>query len=523
MPYIQPCLPDTDICQYPTFVSTRHLSVPNICQYPTFVSTQHLSVPNTCQYPTLVSTQHLLVTYIWWPVKKKGFTVWKKCSNERVKTLPDLNIQFDVFAILPKRVENRRRTSVALTTLAPLNNTNLIRRPVCLKHILFPYLPPFQSFLLTNFKRQLLQIDNSNGSSQGKSDSLFFQIFHLKRVGECLNSWGESLKKDSIMKHLNIIEGEQGEFHSNFTNSHNFSSMVTSDQNLSNAKWAKIFIKENKLTNENFLKNTAYKNLPRGKRKKAVYDQLRNKALKNKVVQIGPQTNKKQSSLLSISLILPVIFSEIILVTASYGFYRVIGFNNVEAILSALSVELFFMLLASQKSFVLRASRFLVLTYSVFTVSYYSIETDERVRGEKILNQKELRALDNLIDTNQRKYQELLGINGALLRDKAIYQKHERVTQGQKLLESKFEKNSIAIENTVSELTRLQEQKLNLSRRSHSNGFMEKLSLAGVKTFALIGFYFVIQVLTAICSPQIFNSIRNISFKKKRRKALSSS
>jgi len=452
--------------------------------------------------------------------KSRLIKPYKLQHNEKVKTLPNINIQFNEFAISTNWLQNRREGRIAPTILPPLNDTNLRRRPVCLKSILSPYLTAFQAFLSQEYLGKNLQKFKQYDSLEKVGDSFLCKTLASQSNNFHFFSSGESLKKEDAMKHLSIINNAGGEFHPNFTLDHQEEEGGLDYSTESNSKWAKVFIRKNRLTVDNFLNQAAYKNLPKGKRKRAVYDQLRNRRKKDQE-QLVKKPVGPRSRLFAFSLSLPILCTEIIILTASFGFYKTIGFSFVEAVLAALSVELFFMLLAGQRQFLMKVGRWLIFLYSVFTIAYFNINSDQNVRAISEKGRgEELKIVESLLHAHKSNHSELVRRNNSLLKDKSIYQKHEKITLSRKNLGAEFARLEKKISASLEEITRLNRRKIELSLAADPS-LTKKLEVAGVKTYSLIAFYFVAQLLTAICSTQVLEIFRNTKYKKKR-KVLSS-
>ena len=316
------------------------------------------------------------------------------------------------------------------------------------------------------------------------------------------------------MKHPSIIGGEQGEFHNDFTISHQNSASFTSENRISNAKWARDFIKANKITPHNLSKSVAYKNLPGGKKKKAVYDQLRN-SLKKEKEGMGLVTEKKEQRVgntFAFFLSIPVLCIEYVIVGASFCFYKELGFNNVESVSAALGTEMFYMLFSYMKGKGYRVVQFLIFIYSIFTVAYFNIISDpaNRARGEELASiERSIAQFNEEIDLGKKDHERFL-------KTVRIWQRHEKATVANNESKIQFKKFTKLRKEYLSKIDSLQKRKIEILK-NESPDFIEQLKSTSVKTRSLVFFYLVAQMCSAICMLLVTQVFKNKKHSRRKR------
>ena len=431
----------------------------------------------------------------------------------------------------------RRGFKELITSLNPLNTTNLIlqRRSECLLAILlvlnFKRHSIIQkiSVFLKNLIRPPLGLINNFSNFESICSTVERLLLNLSLVGPSVVKF-ESLHKDLKM-HNSDQQGSLIPQNSNLLKFISINSNHNQGKLTSNAQKAKDFILQHRLTKETIKHSAAFKDLdPR--LKQSIYFQLRkqeplsqNPGLANLPSITGHRAIAKKSktppSLKSASLLMiPTILAECLLLTFSYLFYLELGFSFGLACCAALCVELFFMLASGSKKMLLQTLRWIIFGYSAFTVSYSTYINDPNIKSAAKQSEQQMAHLEYQLEQQKQVANNLMQKQQALMADLAVYRQHNLVTRGRGVLSKEqdfiangIKENQLAITALISQIGDLKQAQI-----GHSVFAFANLKVVEMRTWVVIMFLALIQLLSSICTNEFANSYRNYQSKRKHKK-----
>jgi hypothetical protein len=277
------------------------------------------------------------------------------------------------------------------------------------------------------------------------------------------------------------------------------------------SEWAKLFIKNNQLTQSNLKNSSQFKNLNL-KQKQAIYYQLRKKTPKINKFSKSSKTKEVEKTGFNLALLsmIPVFFSEYLILTFSYLFYVGLGFSFEVACISALCVEFFYMLSSSSDRVQLKILRWVIFAYSAFTVCFATYSNDSQFKNYRNLQTKTIFELESQLLQQKKISKSLLKRETGLLADMEVYRKNEMITLGRSRLagekaqiHSAMSQNQNKTESLISKINL--EKKSQLSRGAFS---IDNLKLIEVKTWSVMAFLILIQLLSSICTNEFFKALR---------------
>lgn len=416
-----------------------------------------------------------------------------------------------------KKAKGQIRTNVS----DPSNNNNLNERSLCLQKILS--FPLFKiHYLSKSFfhlkKESLTQSKNSNRSTVEFLESID-ECNHLRVDFNYLHV--ECFKKDFEMR-INEYNNNSESVESNLLRL-NSTKLNKTQQNFRKnqtrkAQWARDFIKTQRLKRGECKKNSAFSSLTI-KEQQAIYYQLRRtNSIKCQKKSIQTSTTKKEipikSHKLAYLLVFQIIFSEFLTLKFSFVFYLSFGFDIVTSLIAALTVEIFFMIFGSSSIGKFKALGFLLFIYSMFTVSYSIFTQDESLIRENNQKREKISNTREKLSSLKRVNRALLGQQEALLKDMEVYRANELITKGRAnlapekaLLLQKITSNQNEISKTVQSLNEIQKNK---------NTRFKRLGNISPKTWALMAFLGLIQILSAISLREVSTYFASVSKKTRR-------
>lgn len=422
-------------------------------------------------------------------------------------------------------IENcyRRKSEELRPSPDLLNSTNLTWRPVCLSTILVfdfskiqQHFHQAEKFLFPENLSQFRQLKSflataKNFLSQGIEINFgLAQLYPAKFLERILNMRLTIVNGGEKGRTLSQIYPENKNLSRNYLSQKKFICEVIQKENISleNFKSHPIFSTLSK--NEKNLFRYHLKKLspsfetvtPVLKRKKA--------SQKRKGV-----VNFKVASL----LMLPVLFSEFIILTFSYLFYIDLGFKLPIALMAAFSVELFFMATSGSTRKFLQVLRWVIFAYSAFTVCYSTYANDPKIKALDSSKSQSLKGLEYQLAQKKKTSKALLKQQAGIFADMEIYRKNELVSKGrQNVAKEKAEvreaivKNNHEIVTLISGITQMK-----LSHANHSMFSKENLTLIELRSWCVMVFLALIQLLSSVCTNEFCHSLRDFQKKRKRK------
>ena len=216
-------------------------------------------------------------------------------------------------------------------------------------------------------------------------------------------------------------------------------------------------------------------------------------------------------------LMVPTFITEYITLTFACLFYLNLGFSISISILAALCVELFFMMASGSNKILLQSLRWVIFAYSAFTVCHSTYVSDPKIQLLKTSDNTNIKRLEFQLQKQIDLSKTLKRRQEGLFADMEIYRKNELITKGRaQLAEEKRQlarellQNDRKIEEISSKITALSSTQINRGIFSK-----ESLKLVEVRTWSVMIFLVLIQLLSSVCTNEFFHSYRN--YKRKRR------
>lgn len=399
---------------------------------------------------------------------------------------------------------------------SPLNNTNLYKRSVCLRKILFFSTKKIHRQLLSKInKNRLLTVNNSNFEWTYSSFKLLTS--QLMKNDHCLLDV-EFPKEDKTVE----TTGNKGTTTVELDNVLDFfqgHSTPTRQKRNNNGQLARDLIKKYRLTRENIKHSEDFKNFPRTIKKAIYYQFSKEEKADTKEKSKARPKKKKGSQPLSFHvaslLMIPVFSSEILILNFSYEYY---DFPLVFAILAAVTVELFFMITSGSPKAIIRFLRVPIYIFSIFTVCYSTYQNDHKIRDFSARSMDQINFLKQELEENKNRVSLLKTQLKGVFKDMEVYRANEMVTKGRRELASEKKDLNTQIKSTNDVIRSLREkialeENKNINRSAFSK---ENLGLVEVKTWAIMVFFMIIQFLSSLCT-QLFCESYRYKFKKKKR------
>ena len=352
---------------------------------------------------------------------------------------------------------------------------------------------------------------------------LNLQVAFFEQFEHVLN-----LVKGGQMSDLIYIEDFRPQTSKNFKKLQFFS---TKDQKTSKriyyTKWAKEFIQENNLKVQNFSKQPCFKLLNQKKQQAIRYQIRKQQTFSNsdkKILNSRFNFSKKGRGVLDIKLasflIVPTLITEYIVLTFSYLFYLNLGFSVSISILAALCVELFFMMASGSNKVLLQSLRWVIFAYSAFTVCHSTYVSDPKIQLLKSTDNTSLKHLEFQLQKQIDHSKTLKRRQEGLFADMEIYRKNELVTKGRaQLAKEKAQLSRELLQNEQKiELLSNKIAAINTTQINSSIFSKDSLKLVEVRTWSVMIFLVLIQLLSSVCTNEFFHSYRTFKRKRKTRK-----
>lgn len=426
--------------------------------------------------------------------------------------------------ILPENIEIEGPRNFDITRTFP--QLTLIGGQSCLEFILIRHSSKIYHHFLNHYAKSIQSFSVRCSQNLNFFKQKFFFEFKEQKlnINLAIFSFAEFRKKELRMDFRVIEGGLASEFQQNSTNiqlKNKNSARIYS----SRKKFALDFIKKSEIKLSNLSKNEDYKYLSKNEKDAIRYYLKKDEyyAQDKKIKIRKKKTKKNRGSLdirIAVSLLIPVIFSEYIILTFSYLFYLSLGFSISISIVAATSVELFFMITSGSKKLLFQSLRWLIFSYSAFTVCYSTFINDPQVTSLKKTIILELKHLEFRLN-QQKKISSSLEIQQQqITADMDVYRRNEMVTLGRKRLskEKKLIKKSITlnenkIESLMEKISALKQSQLKKGPFSKEN-----IDLVEIRTWSVMFFLTLIQLLSSICTNEFSHSFRKFAQKKKRNK-----
>ena len=354
---------------------------------------------------------------------------------------------------------------------------------------------------------------------------LNLQVAFFEQFEHVLN-----LVKGGQMSDLIYIEDFKPQASKNFKKLQTF---LSKDQKTSKriyyTKWAKEFIQKNNFKVQNFSKQSCFKLLDQ-KKQQAIRYQMRKQQSSTDKPKLNSRFNisfkllSKSRGVLDIKLasflMIPTLITEYIVLTLSYLFYLNLGFSISISILAALCVELFFMMASGSNKVLLQSLRWVIFAYSAFTVCHSTYVSDPKIQLLQNSSNTSLQHLEFQLKKQIDHSKTLKRRQEGLFADMEIYRKNELVTKGRgQLAKEKLQlarellQNEKKIEEISSRIATINTAQINRDIFSE-----ESLKVVEVRTWSVMVFLVLIQLLSSICANEFFNSYRDYKRKKRTKK-----
>lgn len=298
-------------------------------------------------------------------------------------------------------------------------------------------------------------------------------------------------------------------------------SLITHSNSLTNAQWAKQFIRTNGISHLNFKTHIEYINLPKSPRKRAVYDQLnlkRKKELQNESEKLCSSKksieidNKKigwgELSISSLKFITAILIEKLIL-SRSFLFFTSLNFTVQDSWLTAIIIELCYMITSAIKGKYALFLNILIYIYSAFTICFSSYVNDSAIKNfdkDQTIKlaqiRKKLEREHQVWKNNNKERIDILHASerftglGELSKGKAV------LSDRRKALKASEKLNKATIEELETRLETLTSKTLNKTEFSKEN-----LKLLSSKTIATMSMFLLIQILSAYFTRSFFRTI----------------
>ncbi|GEM_PF-6453720 len=298
-----------------------------------------------------------------------------------------------------------------------------------------------------------------------------------------------------------------------------------SPQNLKTSTWAKQFITQHHITKDTFSKIPQFAELSKPK-KQAIYYQLRKGRVgtpkAGHTVAFKPKTrpnlNKRPAhtpmglDLATLSM-LAVISGEIILLSFAYHFYLEIGFSFMMAILAALSIEVFYIITSGATKTGLRLLKYPIYAYTIFTACYSLYINDPKLMAYNTQYESQINLLKSQAEQQKQISTSLHGQLNSALADMSVFRERGLVSRGRAAVAEEKRQLQTKIEDSESKTQKIQSQIMALEAKAglaHSTSVFsfEKVRLIEVRTWSIIGFLALMQLLSSVFINEFAKSVR---------------
>jgi hypothetical protein len=281
----------------------------------------------------------------------------------------------------------------------------------------------------------------------------------------------------------------------------------------SNALWAKKYIAKNRINHNNFKTNIAYISLSKSKKKRAIYDQInlsRKKSInitKNK--RSGKELVNRGSLPSAILKMITALIIEKLILSRSFMFFTALNFSFSDSILSALAIELCYMITSAMKGNTARALNIAIYLYSAFTICFSSYISDSSIQAFNNGKKQEIKVLESKIERAETDRESILLEKRDILEKSNRYTELGVLTHGENKLLAR--RNSVQKrEHELSQKLNKLEQKMLLLKnntKTMSTFTLEKIKLIGYETHAVMAMFLLLQVLSAYLARSSFETL----------------
>ncbi|OUS00273.1 hypothetical protein A9Q84_00035 [Halobacteriovorax marinus] len=208
------------------------------------------------------------------------------------------------------------------------------------------------------------------------------------------------------------------------------------------------------------------------------------------------------------SVLLPVIFFELLVCILGSKFYLSIGFDFFTSIVLAVTTETFYMYFSSMRSVKASFIRTVLLTVSITTLSYSAYQKDTNVMNlvnslESDISESRNRLKEVSTEIVSLKKEEL-----NIERDMEVYRKHDLASKGNRVLAPRrleLSNRRIRLSGERGELRQFIEKK---STKLSSQSFIGNIKILTIQTLITIVTFSIIQLSICIALPQILTEIK---------------